>query len=48
MKFLYIVQLNDTILSISEKFKIDPKKLIKENNIQDGKLIKGSMLKIPS
>ena len=47
MKFLYIVQLNDTILSISEKFKIDPKKLIKENNIQDEKLVKGSMLKIP-
>ena len=48
MKFLYIVQLNDTILSISEKFKVNPEKLIKENNIKDGKLVKGSMIKIPS
>ena len=48
MKFFYIVQLNDTILSISEKFKVNPEKLIKENNIKDGKLVKGSMIKIPS
>ena len=48
MKFLYIVQPNDTVLSISEKFKVEPNKIIKINNIKDGKLIKGSMIKIPS
>ena len=48
MKFLYIVQPNDTVLSIAEKFKVDPAKLIKENNIEDGKLVKGNMIKIPS
>lgn len=48
MKIFYIVQPNDTVLSIAEKFKVDPGKLINENNIEDGKLIKGNMLKIPS
>lgn len=48
MKFLYIVQRNDNLINIAEKFKVDINDLIKLNNIEDGKIKTGQMIQIPS
>lgn len=48
MKFLYIVQRNDNLINIAEKFKVDINDLIKLNNIVDGKIKIGQMIQIPS
>lgn len=48
MKCIYIVQPNDTILSIAEMFKVEPSKIIEFNNMKDYKIKRGDMLEIPS
>lgn len=49
MKFFYIVKPEDTMLSICERFNIDPKKVIERNNIKENYQLKaGDCIEIPT
>ena len=48
MKCIYIIQPNDTILSIAEQFEVEPSKLIEMNHLQNYKIKRGDAIEIPS
>lgn len=48
MKCFYLVKPNDTILSICEKFGVEPNELMKMNHMQNYNIKRGDFLEIPS